>query len=141
MPSLVRAAEFGDERAIADLLFWASRDKSHPKICLSRAHDCVRRSRKAKGGCFCFLALETDTPIGFLYAQERHAFDLAANIIWVEVCFLTGRNCMLDLLNHLRDKTHKRILVPSWACFGKLEAFGRLLKPMNPKLAGQWHEI
>ena len=92
-------------------------------------------------GSFCFLVQEGADPRGFLYAQERNAFDLCPDILWVEVCFLVGENCILDLLRRLRMETKKRILVPAWAHFGKLKAFDRLLHPMHPRVIGQWHEV
>ena len=140
---MVRPAAFGDEQAIADLLYSKTRSKSHSKICLSRAHECVRRSRKGQQGSkvYCLVSEDEGGVGGFLYAQEVEAFELCPNIVFLEVIYLAGTACAVALLRELRARNHRRIHVPAWASLTPLLAFERLLAPLEPRLAGAVYEI
>ncbi len=140
---MVRPAAFGDEQAIADLLRSKTGGKSHPKIYLSRAHECVRRSRKGQQGSkvYCLVSENEGGVGGFLYAQEVEAFELCPNIVFLEVIYLAGTACAVALLRELRARSHRRIHVPAWASLTPLPAFERLLAPLEPRLAGVVYEI
>ena len=140
---MVRPAVFGDEQAIADLLHSKTGGKSHPGICLSRAHECVRRSRKWQQGSkvYCLVSEDEGGIGGFLYAQEVEAFELCPNIVFLEVIYLAGTACAVALLRELRAGSHRRIHVPAWASLTPLPAFERLLAPLEPRLTGVVYEI
>ena len=140
---MIRPAAFGDEQAIADLLHSKTAGKSHPRICLSRAHECVRRSRKWQQGSkvYCLVSEDEGGIGGFLYAQEVEAFELCPNIVFLEVIYLAGTACAVPLLRELRAGSHRRIHVPAWVSLTPLPAFERLLAPLEPRLAGVVYEI
>ncbi len=140
---MVRPAAFGDEQAIADLLCAKAGGKSQEKICRSRAHQCVLRSRKGKpGSAYCLVSEDDNGGIGgFLYAQEVAAFELCAKIVFLEVIFLVGTACAVALLRDLRARSRRRIHVPAWASLTPLRAFERLLAPLDPRLVGAVYEV
>lgn len=125
----VRLARHSDVPRMAQMLLGASRGKASAHSCRSVADRCVRRGQK-RDGSYCHVADD-----GFLFAEERHAFDLAENIVWVEVHYLVGGDAR-KLLKRLRKFTHKRIIVPTWVCLGREKAMLRLLRSLGYRRSG-----
>ena len=88
------------------------------------------------------MAVEADRILGYLYAEERHLFDLIPNIRVVEVTFLVGgHGAAVPLLRWLRGKTRLRIFVPSFGLLHRPTAFQRLLRPLEPEPVAVVYQI
>lgn len=103
---------------------------------VQRAYDYRWRERKGYAGMFsaCLVAPTEESDIhGYLYAEERIAFDCVHGLPFVEVHHLVGRNCAVPLLEELKRRTRKRILLAHWSILSNRRAFERLLRPLNPQ--------
>ncbi len=129
----VREAAFADVQRMAAILHAAARGKASPRSCRRRAGNCVAWARKARKG-ECLVAVAEDGSVrGWVFAGLCQAWDVCDRMAWLQVVFLLGPGCGLPLLAALRQRTRKRVLVPSWAALGNMEAFGRLLRPLHPR--------
>ena len=117
----------------AELMHSKTGDKSTLHLCRSRVDQCIRMSKRAKGFfCKSLVAVNGDRMDGFLFAEERNAFDLTPDIRWIEVRFLIGRNGVgIHLLKALRAMTKKRILIANWGMLHKKDVFRRMLRPLD----------
>ena len=110
----VESATNRDTQAIAHILLGATRGKGTIKVCRQRAHLCVRRSFAANLEAFALVARDLNGVHGFLYAEERDAFDLVSDIRFLEVHYLLGKGCARPLLRSLRERTAMRIVIGCW---------------------------
>ncbi len=119
-----------------------SRGKVKPGVARSRVAQCIKRGNTNQGIFTCALVSEVSGRVtGFLYAEERNAFDLAHGVTFIEVHFLIGRNCAVPLLKELRARTKKRILVPQWNILVTENTFKRLIGPLGPQRMATVYQI
>lgn len=134
---MVRPAQFGNEvLKIADLMCDKAKGRTELHLCRSRADQLVKRSKatRARGFRAALVAIDDTIVRGFLYAEERHLFDLFPHTRVVEVPFLVGgHGAALPLLTRLREMTKLRILVQSTRLVNRPQAFERLLRPLHPQ--------
>ena len=137
----VRPAAFGnDVLEVSSLLHQAARGKTTEHLCRSRVDQCVKRSTaRGQGLRVALVAVEGDTIRGFLYAEERHLFDLCPNVRVVEVPFLVGGGGVaVPLLTRLREMTKLRIWVQNMT---RQRAFARLLRPLDPEQVAVVYQV
>ena len=140
----IREAGYGnDVLEIAELLCARAGSKTDPHICRSRVTQMVSRSKKMKKVFSRALVAEKGSQIvGFLYAEERAAFDLVPKTAFIELSYLFGgKGCALPLLRRLRAETRKRILVQSWAILSNMRSMERLLRPLRPQVVGRIYQL
>lgn len=133
---MIRDASFRDWEDVAQLVFLAGRGKVPLELCRKRAKQYVTQGAKSKS---VYALVRGDPPDGFLFAVTRNAFDLSETR-FVEVHMVIGTG-FVELLRELRKRTNRRILVQSWAFFGRLIAFRRLLRPLDPEPIGETFQI
>lgn len=131
-------ATYQNWEEVAQLVYRAGKGRVPIELCRKRSKQYVMlgQHRRKQGH---YALIHGDPPDGFLFAVTRNAFDLAETR-WVEVHLLVGTGAV-DLLRELRSRTERRILVQGWAFFGKLTAFRRLLRPLNPEIIGETLQI
>ena len=141
----IRDTNFGNDiLRVSELLEQKTRGKSNPHICRSRIDQCVKRSKLSKGiFCKALLAEEKGKVIGFLYAEERNAFDLIPKMRFIEVHFLIGGNgAAVPLLKNLRELTNQRILIQNWGMIsGRMKPFKRLIGALDPQQVAVTYQI
>ena len=139
---LIRRAVYRDYDVVAYLLHKQSGKRASMRTCENRVKTAIhranaRRGSKARGECHALVADFTEADShpfpnnrigGFLYAQERHVFDLFDKMTVVEVLFLAGRNCGVPLLRELRRLTRKRIHVSAHTMLHRYPATCHLIR-------------
>lgn len=137
----IRDAKFSDVQRIARQIHDVGREKIPANLCLKRARQYIQWSRQRRKGHKCWALVTVRGDRGFVFAMERNAFDLSKTK-FVEVhMLLGGSGVAVPLLQHLRARTHKRILVQGWSWFGRLNALERLLRPLRPEQVGSTYQI
>ena len=141
---VVRPAAFGnDVLEVSALLHQAASGKTTAHLCRSRVDQCVKRSQvRGQGFRSTLVATEGDTMRGFLYAEERHLFDLCPNVRVIEVPFLVGSHgAAVPLLTRLREMTKLRIHVFSLGLIRRPQVFQRLLRSLDPQAVAVVYQV